>query len=478
MEAIRRIPRVRVIIKRPNWEQESSLEEFLIVTFEDRPCALEEKSEAKGTWEQTQNYDAHSDALLSYSYTESRQNVDSPFTLSLTPETDKDGLTWVDKIAMFDLVYIEEFGAIRYCGIVHRVRYSARMGDAPERSIMVEGNGFGELLKTFQLILDTKLFINTSAELEDLRAKSEFITKADSTLEVAIMYYYANFKKIVGEKKEGSQPVQSVLIALIEAKVRLQVDDNCHTLLPICQSMYQSGANTLWDIIRKIVPDPMYELFGHWDSEQQKYVITARQCPFREKDWKKLPVYTINPITLKDYNLEYDDTEISTVFYAIAPSLGYTNNMVLVVDELNRNLIVDDKKWKKYGYRPLFVELSFLKRDDVHENDIEKSLNTIGKLLRDWYGHNDELVTGALSVISYEDKDYTYPVIGGRLAFLGGEFYIDEIQRRWSYGTSPTSELKVTRGGIYQEGAYSGRIQGLGRRLNELEAIRKQWEDG
>lgn len=482
MEVIRRKPRVKVLIKRPNWDQETSLEEYLIVTFEDRPCTVEEQSKAKGAWEQPQDYDAHADALLSYSYSESRQNVDSPFTLSLTPETDQNRLTWVDKIAVFDLVYIEEFGTIRYCGIVHKVRYSARMGESgPERIIMVEGNGFGELLKTFQLVLDTKLFINTSADLEDLRSKSEFITGADSSLRSAIMFYYNNFKKIVGEKKDGNQPVQSVLLALIEAKIRLQVDDTCKTILPLCQSMYQSGANTLWDIIRKIVPDPLYELFGYWKKDM--YVITARQCPFRKAEWQALPRYTINPLTLKDYNLEYDDTEVSTVFYAIAPSLGYTNNMVLVVDELNRNLMVDEQKWKKYGYRPLFVELSFLKRDDVNTNSIEKSLNTIGTLLRNWYGHNDELVRGVVSVISHTEDaladDRQYPVIGGRLAFLGGEFYIDEIQHRWTYGASPTCELRVSRGGVYKEdGTYSGRLKGLGRRLNEIDTVRRQWEDG
>jgi hypothetical protein len=78
--------------------------------------------------------------------------------------------------------------------------------------------------------------------------------------------------------------------------------------------MYQSGVNTLWDIVRKIVPDPMYELFGCWDSDLKKYVITARQCPFTGTDWKKLPSYKINPVTLKDYNVGFDDSEIFTVY--------------------------------------------------------------------------------------------------------------------------------------------------------------------
>jgi hypothetical protein len=296
-------------------------------------------------------------------------------------------------------------------------------------------------------------------------AKSEFISKADTSLEAAMLFYYNHFKAITLKKNNK----QSVLSLLIEDKISLKVDKNCTTLLPICQSMYQTGVNTLWDIFRKIVPDPMYELFGQWDTEKQKYVITARQCPFTGEDWNGLPSYRIHPATLKEYNVGYDDSEISTVFYAIAPSFGYTNNMALVVDELKKNHVVDEERWKKYGYRPMSVELSFLKRDEIDPNDIENSLVKIARLLHGWYGNNDRFLSGVVSVISYEDEKIQYPAIGGRLEFLGGEFYINDIQRKWTYGASPAAEIKVTRGGIYKEsGKYSGPIKKLGRRMNEL----------
>jgi hypothetical protein len=293
------------------------------------------------------------------------------------------------------------------------------------------------------------------------------VSKGDDSLKGAINFYYGNFKKITMERG-GTE--QSVLIHLIEKFVSLKIDENCKTILPICQSMYQMGVNTLWDIVRKIVPDPMYELFGNWDADEQKYVITARQNPFSGTDWSKLPAYQINPVTLKEYNVGYDDSETRTVFYGIAPSFGYTNNMAMTVDKLKTNHVVDEERWKKYGYRPMFVELSFLKRDEIEPNDIEKSLKKIGELLHDWYGNNDRFLSGVISVISYEDEKIEYPVIGRRLEFLGGEFYIDEIQRRWTYGASPTSEIKVIRGGIYKEsGEYSGPIKKLGRRMNEFD---------
>jgi hypothetical protein len=234
-----------------------------------------------------------------------------------------------------------------------------------------------------------------------------------------------------------------------------------------------NGCNTLWDIFQKIVPTPFYELFGRWDTSKGKYIITARQCPFTPTDWRGLPIYIIKPIILREYNIGDDDSDVYTVFYATAPSFGYTNNMVMVIDNLHKNIIVDDELWKKYGYRPLNVEMSFLKRDEIQPNDIEGALKRIGQLLYDWYVNNERFLSGVISVISYEDDTMKYPSIGGRLAMLGGEFYIDQIQRRWTYGQSPTSEIQVLRGGVYESsGSYSSPINGLGKRLLAFEEMR------
>jgi hypothetical protein len=466
MDAAYRIPKVKVIIKRPNWNKTSGLEEFSIVTFEPRPCTEDEKAKAREKYAAPQNYDARSDALRSYTYTESRQNEESSFTLSLTAEQDKNGLTWLDKLDNFDLVFIEEFGKIRYCGIIHRMRYSSSMTpEGPERNIMVEGNGFDELLKTFHLVMDLTQFIQIPAEVENLQAKSEFISKNDTSFEGAIKFYYDNFKKLTVER--GSQ--QAILALIIEKYIRLEVDKNCSTPLPICQSMYQMGVNTLWDIVRKIVPEPMYELFGRWDTEKNKYIIIARQSPFRPLDWKSLPTFAIRPVTLKEINLGLDDSDVFTAYYGTAPSFGYTKNITLTVDSLHKNIKVDEERWKKYGYRPLNVEFSFLKRDNIDPNDVEASLKEIGELLESWYKNNDHFLSGIISIISHEDDKKKYPAVGCRLEIIGGEFYIDEITRKWDYGKSPTSDINVIRGGRYaKSGEYEGPLKGLGKRLAEV----------
>jgi hypothetical protein len=474
MRIIRRKPNVRVIIKRPNWKNESRLEEFTIVTFEPRPCSMEEKSKALGKWETPKNYNAKSDGLLSYSFSESCRSVDTPFTLSLTPEQDKNGLTWVDKIDELDLVYIEEDDYIRYCGLVHQVRYSARMsGNGPNRSIVVAGNSFGELLKEFRLVLDVAQFINVPASEQNTKAASEFLAKKDTSLKAAMDFYYDNFMEIISKMSNKS----SVMGKLIEAKVdRSRLAADAHTIIPMSQSMYQTGVNTIWDMWRKIVPNPLFELFGKWDPTVGergigKYTIIARQCPFEPNDWKKLIKFPVDPIVVTDYSVGYDDSEVSTYFYATASSLGITNNMALIVDNYKNVYEIDKDKWKKYGYRPLNVELSFLKRDETDSSSIDGSLSKISKMLSRWYAKNDEFLSGSISMESWDKVGVSdYYSVGNRVEFLGGEFYLTDVQRKWAYGGPLTVEVKMTRGYQYEgNGKYQSPIKNVGKRFKEIE---------
>jgi hypothetical protein len=63
-------------------------------------------------------------------------------------------------------------------------------------------------------------------------------------------------------------------------------------------------------------------------------------------------------------------------------------------------------------------------------------------------------------------------MVGEKAKFLGGEFYIEEIERGWSYGDSPRTVLTVTRGYMYgSNGSPSGQIKNLGKRLLDFESI-------
>jgi hypothetical protein len=56
---------------------------------------------------------------------------------------------------------------------------------------------------------------------------------------------------------------------------------------------------------------------------------------------------------------------------------------------------------------------------------------------------------------------------------LGGEFYITNVQRKWTYGGPLTVEIKMTRGYQYGgDGSYKGPITNVGKRFKEIEESR------
>jgi len=472
---IKRKPNIAITIKRPDYSS-SSCPEYIIVKFMPKPVLEDDKAKAGEKWAGAKNYEAMSDALLSYSYSESVYDVESPFSLSFTPEVDKNGLTWIDKIAIMDLVYIEEFGVIRYCGIVHRVRYSAKMGqEGATRTIVVSGNGFGDLLKLFQLNVDPRFWLGKTAPALNQATKAECATDEKKTMKATMDYYYDSFMKIVSLKDagEGGSSTQSAIKALLDRMIdKSKIADTFETLLPIVASLYQPGVNNIWDMWRKIVPSPLCELFGRWDFDKQKYCIIARPAPFEAEDWAALDSFKIHPIALTDYDVGFDDSEVSTYFYATAPNLSITDNMSLVVDKYKENGAIDEEKWLKYGYRPLGTTIRFLKRDPDKPNSIPKALNDVAAMTKNWYCKNDEFLSGSINLISIDDDSVMkYPVVGARAQFLGGEFYIEQIDRKWTYGDSPKTTLKVTRGYMYgSSGALLGPIKNLGKRLKEFEA--------
>ncbi len=477
MDYIKRKPNVSVVIKRPDYSK-SECTEYEIVKFVSYEVSQKDKDKAKSKAKGAANYNALSDAMISYSYTESLYNVDSPFSMTLTPEEDSAGLTWIDKIALMDLVFIEEFGVVRYVGLVHQARYSARMGqDGPSRTIMISGSGFGSLLKSFGLVMDPRLWLGKIADLENLHLKAELL--ADSSVKDLMDKFYDNFMTIVFSKPDGAF-TQAVMKTLIEKYINKdEIAKDYKTLRPLVAGLYQTGVNNIWDMWGKVMPAPYCELFGRWDSTDGtdgtdgKYKIFARRAPFEAADWAGLKPDKVDipAIVLTDYDIGYDDSEVFTAFFATASTMGITETMSMVLDGFKIDVPVDEGKWTKYGYRPLMTDIKFMKRDGEKGDGIPGALKEISGRMKEWYSKNDEFLSGTISLVSIDDKDVMkYPVVGSKVGFLGGEFYVEQIERKWSYGDSPRTSLKVTRGYLYtSSGEPSKAIDNLGKRLKEME---------
>lgn len=464
MEYIQRRPDVGVRIVRPDYSA-STYSETPIFNFV--PRVANEKSGSQGT---------ESDAMTGYSYQESTADHKGAFTLTLLPEASPGGISFVDSIQPMDLVFIHEFGKDRYCGVVRQVRYSARMSDSgPNRAVLVSGGGIGELLASFQLIMDYYLWVSGPNAAEASGALTrELVSESGGLLGNALKIIYKNYIKLATLMPGDAQPftygVKQIIDHFVDTDSLISSTLKCR--YNIAMQFFQQGVNSVWDIWRRLLPAPIYELFGIWNAADSggKYSIVARQSPFDPGDWKELHEVSVNPLTLISYDVGVDDSEVRTFFYGSIPGSETSRQETLAIDHYKETRTVDEKKWPKYGYRPLDVELRYFNRSTTGMSTAEV-LEIVASMMKRWYSENDRFLSGTITMVSIDDpKVMEYAHAGDKLLFLGGEFYIEKIRRTWAYGGAPQTELSVTRGFQYSDsGEQTVPISNLGRRLLELE---------
>lgn len=425
---------------------------------------------------------ASSTGLVSYRYNESLASVDSGFSLLLTLEEDELGQTWYDKIIEMDLVFITEFGESRFCGYVEARRYIAKMGadGKPERKISINGGSLGKLLSSFKLIIDQYLFQGTgTAQTVSQELKVALAQQMASGQQIAPIFeeIYKSFFKLVLEMGEVNQPgigIKSVIDNFIDYTSGLS-----RTLVlnyPLNLSLYQVGENSIWDIWNQMVHPPIGELYGLWKADTKKYQLVFRQTPFESVDWTLLNINNIPSIIITDFDIGTSVDEIFTFYYVTLPGSGYDRNkaLALAVDGYGFTPATDEVKWKKFGFRPLMVELRYFSKGDLESFTGAGSLITkLSNQLKEWYSHNDEFLSGKITMMTIDRTmwagELNNPRIGERIKFVDAEFYVEESEHTWSYGGPMITSLSVSRGYLYDpSGSMVGRVNNLGSKAKSI----------
>lgn len=459
MNHIHRRPDVGVRIVRPRYES-SDYKADLVVEFVPRVASL--SPEAK-----------ESDALIGYSYEESVSGPESSFSLTFAAQPLADGRSIMDAIQPMDLVFIREFGLDRYCGVVHQVRYSARLSDAgPQRSIIVTGSGIGDLIASFGLLMDYRLLANGPLrDMVNTALKVEIAAAKNASFREVLQIIYQKYIGLATTTPDTGKTVSGVRSILAEFLSLDSIGDDLVSHYPLAIRFFQQGINSIWEIWKSILPPPLYELFGLWVPYQSEgvYQVKARLCPFSASDWDGLPISVINPIALIDYSIGHDDSDATTFFYATLPGSELSEKEVLALDGLGQLWKADISKWPKYGYRPMTATMRYFNRA-AQEDSTQEILKDAAASMFDWYCENDRFLSGRITHISVDDPAIMkYARAGERISFVGGEFYVSKTSRNWAYGGSPTTTLDVTRGFKYSSGVRQGPILDLGKRFKELE---------
>lgn len=456
-----RTPQFEIEIRRPN---------FSVNKYEDELIA---------TFGNSSSHNSFTDCL-SYEYSESLDSPSTGFTMTLTLSKDAQGKTWLDKIAVRDLVFIKEHGKVRFVGYVNRRRYAARMGDkGAQRVITIEGMNLGNLLVTFSIVIDQHIL---SSNKTALTASRQFMNSIASKVEEnqslaelmkSIINSYLTMQEAIGGNQNTG--LKQIIDNFFDLGSKFSTEITAK--YPMVLSLYQTGENNLFDILQSIITIPFHELYAKWNGAPgvNKYEFIARPTPFDAVDWSNLPITVIPDdlpnVFLRDYDIGDSDDEVKTVFGVFLPGSGYSREKSLTLNDFSINLKIDQEKWPYYGYRPMFTELKFFNRAKEAEFQANELIKTYSQKLYDWFHNNPLFLSGTVTIMNLQNSTFPkYPSIGERLGFLGGEFYIESVRRSWEFGGNMISQLGISRGFKRDSsGNLQQPITNLGQKIGVLE---------
>ena len=454
MDVYKRKPDLKVEIIRPDYNS-SVYSETRIATF--------------GTGLQAESLTN----LLSYEFSENIKDPMGNFNLSLTPEYDKNGKSWLTKIKKRDIVLIYEFGKKRFCGLVGNVRYTARMSDEgnPSRAISVSGMSMSGLLATFNVVLDLRILkgIGTTSEAESrtLMARIAQSFSKGAPIKNALTSIGDSFFSLVskiGIELNIPIGISSVMSQFIDYKN--YIDGDMVFNYPVAYSLYEMGENNLWSIWNNMINPPINEIFGRWEND--KLGVNIRETPFDPEKWSSLEYHSIDPVTLEECDIGTSDNDVKTFFLGTLPGSGISRDLALVLAEYNRVPTISKELFSKYGLIPLYTEYRYFDKNETDSfNDSETLMRQLSEKLKSWYEPNPDLYNGTIKKHTTKEN---YARIGEKLRFLGGEFYIEGTTRTWEYGGHMYTNIQVTRGGRYSEtGEYLGPLENVDQRVRIFE---------
>jgi hypothetical protein len=455
---VQRKPDFRVSILRPNYETVGYYSEEEVMTFESRET---------------------NKILLNYSYHQDVNSFESSFSMTFTPEVLSDnGDTIMELVKTNDVVKIEEFGQIKFLGVVKKRRYAGSMASGgPDRMIIIGGYGIGGILQKFDLLLDQIILADALKTVDGLNQElAAFIATLSNTpgenasmaqILKQIMQAFYRAQVSVGGFTEGTG-----IYKLVETYMAFSSEsEKLRTKYPMALSVFTYGGNNLISILESLVFKPFYEFFMRWDKDQRKFLMTLRPTPFDPEAWLQLKKTSLSPIHTTMLDVGFSDEDVKTWFFAYmcGGSLSYEEAryaaQAVAIEK-------DSARWSMYGFRPLEAAFKYVDYEKLKQNesnvtvgkssvngDVSKDrqagvkisdatlMSDYSKKMYQWFKRADEMLTGSITAMTMEDS----PTIGERLEYKGVQFYIESVDGSWENGGDMSSKYTLTRGGIYNE---------------------------
>lgn len=407
--------------------------------------------------------------LQSYNFERSIDNFGGSFSFTVKEDVDNLKDPFMDKVQPLDIIEISESGfdsRIDFIGVVTTVSVGG-MASNLNKVVTISGKSIEWLFGYLNINADIKLTVFNNEEANKI-FKTDFENRNGTTgfsIKAAVEASVNMFMRQVGKSKEISNYVIGDLIKLWFNDDYIDAPTDSFAY-PISSNLFDGDKITVIDFIKKLLPSPIYEIFGYVDFKG-KPKIAFRQVPYDEPKAK----YTINPTHLTDYTLTRSCEEVYTAFMTYIegtkqdPSF-YMNKAaaegtVKCYDFAKNNI----QKSALYGYQLLtcsFVGYNATLDAQTDESKIQKMNENLEK----WFSNLDEMYTGDFTLVNYTQEKHAK--IGEWINFARGQYYIISEKHSWNYGDNPMLNYQVIRGGEYTAEGFKP--------ITHLSAVYKEFE--
>ena len=401
--------------------------------------------------------------LLSYNFENSVDNFGGGFSFTVKEDiktisdisiAQEFKQNFMDAVQPLDIIVISESGTekIDYIGVVTKISIGGIASNL-NKSVTVSGKSIEWLFQFYNINTDIKacIFQNTEANNAfklDLAAQSG---QSPISIKDIANASFKMFKQRTSENAEVSNTVIGDIIDIWYGKdfIVASMDKFAY---PISSNMFDSGKIDVISFIRKLLPQPLYEIFGFID-DMNKPKICIRKAPYDNP----YATFTVEPVQLTDFTLTRSCEEVYTAFmpYIEGSSMSSDFYMNLQAAESGtkekgyNSAKANPEKVSIYGYQLLtcsFVGYAPDAKTNKETLNNEK-IKELADQLEKWFSKLDEMYAGDLTIVNIT-KDRCSK-IGEWLSFAGGQFYVNQARHTWNYGDNPMINFQVSRGGNY-----------------------------
>ena len=413
--------------------------------------------------------------LQSYNFDRSIENIDGSFSFTVKENIELKNKPFMDQVEPLDIIVISESGTskIDFIGVVTTISIGSIASNL-NKVVTISGKSIFWLFTYYNLNCDIRcvIFNNEGAnnyikiDLAKDGGKSGISIKEMCNRSLDL------FEQQTAKFKSVSNFLIGQIIKLWFGTEVFEASEE-NFAYPISSNMFDSGKINLIDYIRKLLPQPLYEIFGFIDNKEQPK-ICVRLAPFSNVESK----YTVNPTQVTDYTLTRSCEEVYTAFMpyiegSTMDSSFYMNvaKAVGLKEDGYDYAVSNPDKVQKFGYQ--LLTCSFVGYQPPADSGINDGISTtelrqLANNLSEWYGNLEEMYNGDLTIVNMVNEKLRPAKIGEWLSFAGSQFYIVAEKHTWTYGDNPMINYQLSRGGKYL-GSKFKRIDSLSKVYKELE---------